>query len=45
VRFEPNLSQRVWTDDFPAIALAERVAFIVGHRTGTIQELLDVTAG
>src|SRR5262249_59913191 len=33
------------TDDFPAIALAELLAFIVIHRSGTIQELLDVAAG
>src|SRR5213592_5155755 len=38
-------SKRVWTDDFPAVALAEFVAFIVIDRAGAIQEFLDVTAG
>src|SRR5262245_520747 len=38
-------SQRVWADDFPAVALAECPALIIVHRAGTIQELLDVAAG
>src|SRR3989442_2478153 len=38
-------SKRVWTDDFPAVALAEFVAFIVIDRAGAIQEFLDVAAG
>src|SRR3989454_4490403 len=38
-------SKRVGTDDFPAVALAEFVAFIVIDRAGAIQEFLDVTAG
>src|SRR5262245_25330372 len=37
-------SQWVWTDDFPAIALAERLAFRVVHRPGPMQELLDIAA-
>src|SRR5881397_3921423 len=37
-------SKRVWTDDFPAVALAEFVAFIVVDRAGAVQELLDVAA-
>src|SRR5262245_12706856 len=41
-----SISQKwVWTDDFPTIALAELRAFIVAHRSGAMQELLDVTAG
>src|SRR5213593_4566541 len=38
-------SERVWTDDFPAVALAEFVAFVVVDRSGAFQELLDVAAG
>jgi hypothetical protein len=40
-------SQRVWADDFPAVALPEFVAFVVAERTGgALQEqLLDVAAG
>src|SRR6266571_2738929 len=37
--------ERVWTDDFPAVALAEFVAFVVVDRSGAFQELLDVAAG
>src|SRR5207249_8439586 len=42
---EPTASQRVWTDDFPAVALAEFLALIVVHGAGTMQQLLDVAAG
>src|SRR5439155_13577924 len=42
---EPTASQRVWTDDFPAVALAEFPALIVVHGAGTMQQLLDVAAG
>ncbi len=46
LRSPAPLSKRVWTDDFPAIALAEFVAFVVAHRAGgALQELLDVAAG
>src|SRR5260370_10904448 len=38
-------SKRVWADDFPAVTLAELLALRVIHRTGTIQEFLDVAAG
>src|SRR5262249_34677305 len=38
-------SERVWTDDFPAVALAECPALVGIHRARTIQELLDVAAG
>src|SRR5438876_8972615 len=38
-------SKRVWTDDFPAVALAEFVAFVVVDRAGAFEELLDVAAG
>src|SRR5712691_3906239 len=38
-------SKRIRTDDFPAVALAEFVAFIVVDRSGAVQELLDVAAG
>ncbi len=44
-RAKPSHSKRVWTDEFPAVALAECVAFIVVERAGTILELLDVAAG
>src|SRR5438034_2660295 len=37
-------SKRVRTDDSPAVALAEFLAFVVRHRVGTMQELLDVAA-
>src|SRR2546428_4054757 len=40
----PSL-KRVWTDDFPAVALAEFIAFVVVDRSGAFQELLDVAAG
>src|SRR5262249_33703904 len=40
-----NPSQRVGTDDFPAVALAELLAFIGAHRARTMQKLLDVAAG
>src|SRR5438128_881398 len=39
-----NLSQRVWTDDFPVVAVAELVAFVVVG-WAVVQELLDVAAG
>src|SRR6266513_4117741 len=42
---KPIPSKRVWTDDFPAVALAKFVAFIVAERAGAVQELLDVAAG
>src|SRR6266850_67321 len=43
---EAHPSQRVRTDDFPAVALAELLAFSVVHRPGrTLQELFDVAAG
>ena len=45
LRAKPIPSKRVWTADFPAVALAEFVAFIVVDRAGAIQELLDVAAG
>src|SRR5216683_2109398 len=45
LRAKPTPSKRVWTDDFPAVALAEFVAFIVVDRAGAVQELLDVAAG
>src|SRR5436309_14069097 len=45
LRATPIPSKRVWTDDFPAVALAEFVAFIVVERAGAVQELLDVAAG
>src|SRR5713226_2461578 len=45
LRAKPPPSKRVWTDDFPAVALAEFLAFIVVHRAGAVQELLDVAAG
>src|SRR5713226_10540098 len=45
LRAKPPPSKRVWTDDFPAVALAEFVAFIVVDRAGPVQELLDVAAG
>jgi hypothetical protein len=38
-------SKRVRTDDFPVVALAEFVAFIVVDRAGTIREFLDVPTG
>src|SRR5260370_20414877 len=38
-------SKWVWADDFPAVTLAELLALRVIHRTGTIQEFLDVAAG
>src|SRR5207247_8536518 len=39
-------SERVWADDFPPVALAEFVAFVVVDRAGgALQELLDVAAG
>jgi hypothetical protein len=38
-------SQWVWTDDLPAVALAALRAFVVLHRSGARQELLDVAAG
>src|SRR2546429_4122252 len=37
-------SERVWTDDFPVVAVAELVAFVVVDRA-VVQELLDVAAG
>src|SRR5439155_20378977 len=37
--------KRVWTDDFPAVALAEFVAFVVVDWAGALQELLDIAAG
>src|SRR5215831_10708380 len=45
VRFTPDHSKRVGTDDFPAVALAEFVAFVVVDRSGVFQKLLDVPAG
>src|SRR5713226_5995989 len=45
LRAKPTPSKRVWTDDFPAVALAEFVAFIVVDRAGAVQERLDVAAG
>src|SRR5207249_4828603 len=36
-------SERVWTDDFPVVAVAELVAFVVVDRA-VVQELLDVAA-
>src|SRR5688572_11236512 len=45
LRAKPTPSKRIWTDDFPAVALAEFVAFIVVDRAGAVQELLDVAAG
>src|SRR5712691_2557470 len=45
LRAKPPPSKRVWADDFPAVALAEFVAFIVVDRSGAFQELLDVAAG
>src|SRR5712664_1963009 len=45
LRAKPPPSKRVWTDHFPAVALAEFVALIVGDRAGAVQELLDVAAG
>src|SRR6266480_1227272 len=45
LRAKPIPSKRVWTDDFPAVALAEFVAFVVVDRSGAPQELLDVAAG
>src|SRR5207249_6081580 len=36
-------SERVWTDDFPVVALAELVALVVVNRA-VAQELLDVAA-
>jgi len=44
-RAKPPPSKRVWTDDFPAVALAEFVAFIGVDWAGAFQELLDVAAG
>src|SRR5262245_63299303 len=40
-------SKRVWADDFPAVALTQRVAFVVVDRAGggPPRELLDVAAG
>src|SRR5262249_13340747 len=38
-------SKGVGTDGFPAIALAERVTFVVVERFGALRELLDVAAG
>jgi len=39
-------SKRVWADNFPAVTLAEFVAFVVADRAGgTLQEFLDVAAG
>src|SRR5881628_2835392 len=38
-------SKWVWPDDFPAVALAEFVAFVVVDRSGAFQEVLDVAAG
>ena len=37
-------SERVWTDDFPAVAIAELIAFVVVDRS-VVRELLDVAAG
>src|SRR5258706_13319438 len=45
LRAKPIHSKRVWPDDFPGVALAEFVAFIVVDRAGAIKELLDVAAG
>src|SRR5207245_10766816 len=45
VRTAPRTpSERVWTDDFPEVAIAELVAFVVVDRA-VVQELLDVAAG
>jgi hypothetical protein len=39
-------SKRVWSDNFPAVALVEFVAFVVADRAGgAVQELFDVAAG
>src|SRR5499426_3813084 len=40
----PRASKRVGTDDLPAVAPAELLAFIGAHRARTMQELLDVAA-
>src|SRR5262245_29727848 len=42
-------SQRIWADDFPAVALAKLLAFVGGHRRrgadAAMHELLHVTTG
>src|SRR6267142_6697325 len=44
LRAKPTPSKRVWTDDFPVVAIAELIAFVVVDRA-VVQELLDVAAG